>query len=115
MEPAYVAAVPAYQWLWRGHAVVLGPRRRYSAARLRAVVEAAGCTVASLSYFNTLLLPAIAVVRTWKRLRGGHSHDLVRPRAAVNAPLARVFALEAVIVLRCPLPWGAPVLVIGRR
>jgi len=42
--------------------VVLGHRRRYSAARLRAVVEAAGFTVASLSYFNMLPLPCGASV-----------------------------------------------------
>jgi len=117
LEPGgtLVAAVPAYRWLWSGHDVALGHRRRYSAARLRAVVEAAGFTVASLSYFNMLLLPAIAMVRTWKRLRVAHGHDLVRPPAAVNAALARVFALEAAIVPRCPLPCGASVLVIGRR
>jgi hypothetical protein len=110
-----VATVPAYRWLWSSHDVVLGHRRRYSAARLRAVVEAAGFTVASLSYFNTLLLPMIALVRTWRRLRVAQSHDLVRPRATVNAALARVFALEAAIVPRWPLPCGASVLVIGWR
>jgi SAM-dependent methyltransferase len=110
-----VATVPAYRWLWSGHDVVLGHRRRYSAARLRAVVEAAGFTVVWISYFNVLLLPAIALVRAWKGLRGSHGHDLARPRAAVNAALARVFALEAAIVPRCPLPCGASVLVIGRR
>jgi SAM-dependent methyltransferase len=117
LEPGgtLVATVPAYRWLWSSHDVVLGHRRRYSAARLRAVVEAAGFTVASLSYFNTLLLPTIALGRTWKRLRVAQSHDLVRPRATVNAALARVFALEAAIVPRWPLPCGASVLVIGRR
>ena len=117
LEPGgtLVAAVPAYRWLWSDHDVVLGHRRRYSAARLRAVVEGAGFTVASLSYFNMLLLPVIALVRTWRRLWVAHGHDLVRPPAAVNAVLARVFALEAAIVPRWPLPCGTSVLVIGRR
>ena len=56
------AAVAAYRWLWNGHEVVLGHRRRDRAARLRAVVEAAGFTVASLSYFNMLPLPCGASV-----------------------------------------------------
>jgi SAM-dependent methyltransferase len=110
-----VVAVPAYDWLWSGHDVALGHRRRYRAASLRAVVTAAGFTVASLSYFNTLLLPAIALARVWKRWRGDGRHDLVRPPAPLNAILARVFALEAALVPRWPMPGGASLLLIGRR
>ena len=110
-----VATVPAYQWLWSAHDVALGHRRRYTASRLRAAVGASGFTLVSLSYFNTLLLPGVALVRALKRFRGTPGHDLARPSALVNGLLARVFALEAAVVPRCPLPCGASLIVVARR
>jgi SAM-dependent methyltransferase len=110
-----VVTVPAYQWLWSGHDEVLGHRRRYTAARLRAAVERAGFTVVRVSYFNSLLFPLLAAVRGWKRLRGDHGHDLRRPGAAVNWLLERVFALERHLVPRVRLPFGSSLLLIGRR
>ncbi len=110
-----VVTVPAYDWLWSGHDVALEHRRRYGATGLRAVVTAAGFTITYLSYFNGLLLPALALARAWKRWRRDDRHDLVRPPAPVNAALARVFGLEAAVVSRCPMPCGASLLLIGRR
>ena len=65
-------------------------------------------------FINTLLLPAVALARAWKRLRGDGSHDLDRPPAVMNEALARVFALAAVVP-RCRMPVGASLLVVGRR
>jgi SAM-dependent methyltransferase len=110
-----VIAVPAYDWLWSAHDVVLGHRRRYTARRLRARVEAAGFDVERVGYFNTLLLPAIALARAWKRLRGDARHDLVRPPSPINTALAGILALEAPIVTRVPLPAGASILLVARR
>jgi SAM-dependent methyltransferase len=109
-----LVTVPAYPALWSAHDVVLGHRRRYEASGLRAVVEAAGFTVTHLSYFNALLLPGVVLVRAWNCWRGQSGHDLVRPPAPLNAALARLFALEAAIVPRCPLPCGASLLAVGR-
>ncbi len=110
-----VVAVPAYDWLWSGHDVVLGHRRRYTAARLRAVVTTAGFSVSYLTHFNTLLLPAIALARAWKRWRHDASHDLARPRWPLNGVLGTLFAFESALVPRWPMPGGASLLLIGRR
>ena len=110
-----VVTVPAYAWLWSSHDVAVGHRRRYTAASLRAALTAAGFAVMHLSYFNILLLPAIAVVRGWKRLRRDPRHDLVRPPAVLNATLARVFALEAALVPRVRVPAGASLVAVARR
>jgi SAM-dependent methyltransferase len=110
-----VVTVPAYQWLWSGHDEVLGHRRRYTAARLRAAVERAGFTVVRVSYFNSLLFPLLAAVRGLKCLRGDRGHDLRRPAAAVNWLLERVFAFERHLVPRVRLPFGSSLLLIGRR
>ena len=110
-----VVTVPAYQWLWSGHDEVLGHRRRYTGGELRAAVERAGFTVLRVSYFNTLLFPLLAAVRAWKRIRGDRGHDLRRPAAPLNWLLERVFAFERHLVPRVSLPFGASLLLIGRR
>lgn len=110
-----VVTVPAYGWLWSAHDVALGHRRRYTARALRAVVERAGFTVVRWSYFNTLLFPAVALTRLWKGCRGATGHDLVPLRPAVNRWLARVFACERHLLVRGALPFGASLLLLGRR
>src|SRR5213080_849191 len=110
-----VITVPAYRWLWSGHDVALGHRRRYTGRGLARVVERAGLHVVHASYFNTLLFPAVALTRVWKRLTGEASHDLHRPSPAVNRWLERVFALERHLVPRVALPFGASLLLVARR
>lgn len=110
-----VVTVPAYAWLWSGHDVALAHRRRYVAAGLRALVESAGYRVERLSYFNTLLFPAIAAVRLYKRLRRDERHDLAHPGPRLNAFLEWLFALERHVVPRPGLPFGTSLLVVARR
>jgi SAM-dependent methyltransferase len=110
-----MVTVPAYAWLWSGHDVALGHRRRYTASRVRAAVAAAGLRVEHVSYFNTVLFPAIAAVRLAKRLAGAGSHDLHRPPAAVNDALTALFALERHLVLRPGLPFGSSIVAVARR
>lgn len=110
-----VLTVPAYQWLWSGHDEVLGHRRRYTAAELRAAVERAGFTVLRVSYFNTVLFPLLLAARAAKRLRGDRGHDLRHPAAPINWLLERVFAFERHLVPRVRLPFGSSLLLIGRR
>jgi SAM-dependent methyltransferase len=110
-----VVTVPAYQWLWSGHDEVLGHRRRYTAAQLRAVVERAGFSTVRVSYFNTLLFPLLLLARSWKRLRRDRGHDLRHPAAPVNWLLEHVFAFERHFVPRVALPFGSSLLLIARR
>lgn len=109
-----VVTVPAYQWLWSAHDAALGHRRRYTAGRLRRVVEGAGFVVERTSYFSTVLFPAVAIGRLWKRWRHDPRHDLRRPRPALNRLLARVFALERHLVPHARLPFGTSVLLLAR-
>ena len=109
-----VVAVPAYPSLWSGHDVALGHRRRYTRSALRRVVETAGYRVQYVSYFNTVLFPAIASVRVWKRMRGDDRHDLRRPGSIVNAVLERLFAVERHVIPRRALPFGSSLLLLAR-
>lgn len=110
-----MVTVPAYRWLWSGHDLALGHRRRYTARELAGRVERAGFRVAHRSYFNTLLFPGIALVRLWKRRRGDTRHDLRRPPEPLNRLLTWLFALERLVVPLVRLPFGTSVLLIARR
>lgn len=109
-----VVTVPAYAWLWSGHDVALGHRRRYRARRLRAVVAETGFRVTRVTYFNTLLFPALALVRAAKRLRGDASHDLRPAGGALSVVLEHCFALERHLVPRVRLPYGSSLLLVAR-
>jgi SAM-dependent methyltransferase len=64
-----LVTVPAYQWLWSQHDDSHHHLRRYTARRLRERMRPAGWCPLHESYFNTALLPPIAVVRTVGRRR----------------------------------------------
>ena len=110
-----MVTVPAYAWLWSGHDVALGHRRRYTRRGVRAALEAAALRVEHLGHFNTVLFPAIAGVRLAKRVVGANGHDLHRPAPLVNEALTRLFALERHVALRPGLPFGASILAVARR
>ena len=55
--------VPAYQWLWSQHDDSHHHQRRYTLRRLRSVLAAAGWRPVVQTYFNSILLAPIALVR----------------------------------------------------
>ena len=56
-------SVPAFQYLWSGHDVFLGHRRRYTHKSLLETVDKAGLRVVRYRYFFGLLFPGVAVLR----------------------------------------------------
>lgn len=107
--------VPAYRWLWSRHDELLGHRRRYTARRLRGAVEAAGLAVERLTYFNTLLAPAVMAVRLARAALRRPGHDLDRPAPLVNRALAACFAAEAGLLRWVSPPFGISLLLVARR
>jgi SAM-dependent methyltransferase len=113
-----VVTVPALRWLWSDHDVVNGHRRRYTRAGLVDVIERAGLTTVHTSYFNTVLLPAVAAARLVQRLRKSavelHS-DFAMPSAPVNRLLTRLMATERGVVASRGLPIGVSLIVVATR
>jgi SAM-dependent methyltransferase len=111
-----VITAPAYAWLWSEHDVSHHHVRRYTLGRLRARVRAAGWEPAVQTYFNSLLLPAIAAVRLAGRVRRGGRADLDRSPAALDAVLALPMLAEArAIAAGARLPAGVSVGMACRR
>jgi len=64
-----IVTVPAYRQLWSAHDEVNQHRRRYRGRELGAALREAGLRVVRMTYFNTVLLPGIALARWSERLR----------------------------------------------
>lgn len=109
--------VPALPALWSRHDEAHHHRRRYRMAGLRSLVGDAGYEVRYLSYFNSLLLPAIFAVRRLRALRDGGSdgHDLSMPPVPLNRILTALFGIERWLVGRVTLPAGVSLILLARR
>jgi SAM-dependent methyltransferase len=114
---AAILFVPALEVLWGLQDDVSHHRRRYGRAQLRSVIEAAGFTVARLTFFNTLLFPPILAARLAMRLyrpRGLRSeNELSGP--VTNAILGALFAVEAPVIDKFSLPVGVSLACVARK
>ncbi len=109
-----LVTVPAYPFLWGRHDELHHHKRRYMARGLRALTESAGYRVRYLSYFNTWLLPLIAVAR----LARGSAKDgsaVPMPNKFLNALLTKIFASERFFLGHIAFPAGVSLLMMARN
>lgn len=109
-----LVTVPAYPFLWSRHDKLHHHKRRYMARSLRAAIENAGYRVHYLSYFNTWLLPFIAVVRL-AHGNGGKGGAVAMPNKFFNFLLTKVFASERFFLGHIALPVGVSLLILARN
>jgi SAM-dependent methyltransferase len=102
----FVMTVPAHQWMWSAHDVVNHHQRRYSKASLTALVDRSPLKLEKIGYLNSLLLPVAIAARAAGKLTGKDDGDDTLPPAPLNAALELVFAQEARLIGRVPLPPG---------
>lgn len=99
--------VPAYQWLYGPHDVMLHHVRRYSKIDLQKKIESAELHAVKISYFNTILFPIIAFVRLKdKFLARGVSGTNVPPEC-LNKIFIFVFSAERFILKYLNFIFGA--------
>jgi len=113
-----IAAVPAYDFLWSGEDYISNHVRRYTRSLLQRRVHKAGFFIERSSYFNTLLLPLIALVLFYKRLfrpRDMYVSDIQPLPQWQNNILYTIFAVERYILPHCDFPAGASLLIIARK
>jgi SAM-dependent methyltransferase len=113
----FLFTVPAFMFLWSGHDVALHHRRRYRKAELRHVLETAGFQVQWLSYYNAGLFPAVAAIRTFRKLSGGGQEeaDVGESSGPVASLLEAIFASERHLAGRVTLPFGVSLIGVARR
>jgi SAM-dependent methyltransferase len=116
----FVVTVPAFEFLWGPHDDLNHHRRRYTSAMLRGRLQRAGFEMERLTYFNSILFPAIAAVRVGRRAlaRGRQREpksDFTMPPKVVNGALTSLFAGEAIALSRMSLPVGVSLLAVARK
>ncbi len=105
--------VPAYTWLWSAHDEAHHHKRRYTSSTLNHVARAANLAPIRLGYFNTLLFPMIAILRSMRGLLGKKSSsDCALPSPWLNQLLTRIFAGERWILSRAMFPFGTSLLAV---
>jgi SAM-dependent methyltransferase len=112
-------SVPAYRFLWGAQDEISHHKRRYIAPEIRERMREAGFKVGRLSYFNTILFPAIAGIRLLRPYKPGSANlksdfTMTRPGPA-NSILSKVFSLEASIITRSNLPFGVSILCLAYK
>lgn len=107
--------VPAFPFLWTRHDAEHGHFRRYTRPQLRARLLEAGFTIERLTFYNTLLFPAVLAVRALKRLTGREGDDMEIPPAPLNTLFRWIFSLERLWLPVAGFPVGVSLLAIARK
>ena len=110
-----LVTVPANPWMWSAHDVSHHHHRRYRRAHLERLAQERGYEVDLLSPFNSILFPLIAAARAAGKLARREIADDSMPPAPLNAALRRLFALEAGLIGRVPMPFGVSLVGVLRR
>ncbi len=112
-----VVTVPAFPFLWGHHDVIHRHKRRYVAATLRSAIAKSGLRLRHISYYNTLLFPAIAAFRMFERLlkKGASLEALAVPAGFLNRALCALFSSERHLMARGRLPFGVSLLAVAER
>lgn len=117
-------SVPALMILWGRQDIVSHHKRRYTAKQVRNRLRMVGFEVTTLSYFNTILFPPIALVRILRRgtdrlfsreAQNVQSDFGMTPSGPFNKMLGGLFSLERHLVTRMKLPIGVSILALARR
>jgi SAM-dependent methyltransferase len=121
LRPAGIVLVnvAALDVLRGSHSTLTMEVRRYSRARLRAVLEAAGFTVERMTFTNGVTFPVTLAVRSLERMTGRAAEasdaDLRVPPAPVNAVFNAALAAEGALLRYVNLPIGSSLMAIGRK
>jgi 2-polyprenyl-3-methyl-5-hydroxy-6-metoxy-1,4-benzoquinol methylase len=115
-EGKAVITVPAYMFLWSKFDEMNEHKRRYTLLELNAKLLQAGFTIEKISYYNTLLFPAVFVVRMLNNIlkRDGAS-DIDMPNLLLNFVLEKIFGIEKYLLRFANLPFGVSILAVVKK
>lgn len=103
-------------WMWSEEDDHLHHQRRYTRPRLRRAVEQAGWEPRIATYFNSILLPPIALARKLPRRSAGERAELEHTPAWLDTPLSLPMRLEARLIRAgLSLPAGVSVGIVCRK
>jgi SAM-dependent methyltransferase len=113
-------SVPAYQFLYANNDRVAHHERRYTARRLRRLLVDAGLAPVQVTYFNTLLfpaiLPAVLAKKATERIKdpGDRTNLSHTVNPVLNRALVATMGSERHLLSRVSLPFGHSIIAIAR-
>lgn len=114
--------VPAYQFLFSQNDRIAHHVRRYTARRLKQVMDAAGLGVRRTSYFNTFLFPLIVPVVLVHKLRDrlgilpeGYNNTSLHIPGPLNRVFTWIMSSERHLLRRARFPFGHSLLAVAER
>jgi SAM-dependent methyltransferase len=116
-----VINVAALELLHGRHSVLSEEVRRYTPARLRALIEGAGFRIERLSFAHASLLPLLLPTRLWQRMTAPPSgiepgeFEISVPPAPINALLSGLVTLEAAMLSVVDMPIGSSLMCLARK
>ncbi|WP_455372621.1 methyltransferase domain-containing protein [Limibacillus halophilus] len=115
-----VVTVPAFQFLWSGHDVLLEHYRRYRISDVETLLRRAGLEIVEGRYFFGLLFPVAAAMRLLDRIlvlfmNRPKTSALKRAPGWLNSLLIKLHDFERVSVFKVNRLAGVSVLVLARK
>lgn len=93
-QTTWVISVPAFAWMWSGHDVFLGHKRRYHQPQLAALFRRPGWRIDTLCFYFALVFPLAWLSRMLRRWRGVKGSQLQVHSRWVNALLTALCWFE---------------------
>ena len=108
-----ILTCPAYRWLWSVHDERAHHYRRYTRRSLGVLGRSVGLIPIKATYFNSILLPAVAAVRVSSRILSFEADvGMKTPSRVINSILTGVFSAEASLVRFVSLPVGVSIAIV---
>lgn len=120
LEPGgtFIAAVPAYQWLWSEHDVIHMHYRRYTKKQIVSMFREAGFEVTFSSYYNFFLFPLAALKRIADKILKTKKKD-TEPVEEVapwlNSIFTKIFSAEAAFLPQIRFPFGVSIVLTAKK
>lgn len=110
----FIVHVPAHDSLRRAHDERVHTRHRYTTTELSAKLRAKGFAVKKISYRNSFLLPAVAMMALYgEDLKG--SPDLKKNNGAANTLLYPLLKAENALLKKFNMPFGTSIFCVARK
>ena len=110
-----VLNLPAFEILRGQHDRAVRIRRRFARDEVEGLVRANGFRVVRASYWNTILFPAVWLIRRLRRSGGRPTSDLLGLPVPMNATLAWLLQVERKLLGAVQPPFGTSVLCVATR
>ena len=108
--------LPAYEWLHSAHDEAVHTARRFTRKSVRQLVAQTPLELRWMSHWNSLLFPALILIRLLRKARPQRGSDLDTPLdGPLNTVLKTLLAMEQNLLLRQPLPFGLSIFAVLQR